>query len=796
MKVLVIYKGCIFLKKGIVFLVIMIILFQGVFFIKDIRCDEGIKIKNYWYKRGGEKVAKIYPNEKFDLVLDLDLPKNSKYNLIIEENASFTSPISNGEEYIFKNLNSGELTIPLYYDGGNDTELKIIFTDGKDFIEKSIRIDIASESTSTTYTSRNPKIIISGGSMPVFNGGEDAKLNIPIENIGSVLAKDIQIILQMDENSPFEVEKLNLTYTIDRINSKKSDNALFKIKVHNNAEEKVYPIKVRYYYSNMAGEVFEGSDIINIRVQNSKKPPKLILSAIGYGDTPLIVNEMNTVSAIIRNTGALDAKDIKVTLKGLSSNGFTLYKSSDVKQLPDISANKVMQIDYILIPSINMETGNYDLGLKIDYKDNKNTTYSDEMSFFLPVKGLDSSLSNIVIENISIPDREIKAEENFKISFDIINKSIVEADDVRVSLNTDKDIICKSLNINSIGKLEKDQSKRIEFELYATTDALTKNYPIQINIDFENGTGDKKVKNNINQYVGVYINRGSGSSTPRIIVDRYFIEPSIIKAGDAFQLTMSLLNTSSSGIVSNIKVSLSSDDGVFNPVDSSNTIFIEKINSKDNIQKVFTLAPRIDAEHKTYGISIDIEYEDEKGNQLSAKDTISIPVIQQAKLVLGDLIVPPEAFLGQVFPVSIEFFNMGKTILHNLMIKTEGDFGKQNSNYYVGNFEPGSVDSYDVGIIPEEEGFLRGSIVFSFENAVGEIYDVIKEFEVNIIQMPMEPMPENGFDGEFYDDGSKNKFMKIIKNPYIIGIFILLAIGIILKAKKVYKKKREMTLDE
>ncbi len=774
----------------------MIILFQGVFFIKDIRCDEGIKINNYWYKRGGEKVAKIYPNEKFDLVLDLDLPKNSKYNLIIEENASFTSPISNGEEYIFKNLNSGELAIPLYYDGGNDTELKIIFESENVSIEKRIRLDIGLEATSSAYTSRNPKLVISGGSMPILNAGEDAKLNIPIENIGSLPAKDIQVILETNEDSPFELEKLNLTYIINRINSKKSDNALFKIKIFSSTEEKVYPIKVKYYYSNMAGEVFEGTDTINIKVQNSKKPPKLILSAIGYGDNPLIVNEMNTVSAIIRNTGALDAKDIKVTLKGLSSNGFTLYKSSDVKQLPDISANKVMRIDYILIPSINMESGNYDLGLKIDYKDNKNTAYSEEISFFLPVKGLDSNLSNIVIENISIPDKEIKAEENFKISFDVVNKSIVEADDVRVSLDMEKDIICKTLNIKSMGKLVKDQPKRVEFELYATTDALTKNYPIQINIDFENGIGDKKTKNNINQYVGVYINRGSTSSTPRIIVDRYFIEPSVIKAGDVFQLTMSLLNTSSSSTVGNIKVSLSSDDGIFNPVDSSNTIYIEKINPKDNIQNVFTLAPRIDAEHKTYGVSIDIEYEDEKGKQFSAKDIISIPVIQQTKLVLGDLIVPAEAFLGQVFPVSIEFFNMGKTVLHNLMIKTEGDFGKQNSNYYVGNFEPGNVDSYDVGITPDVEGFLRGNIVFSYENAVGEIYEEIKEFEVNVIQMPMEPMPDDGFGEDFYDDSSKNKFMKYIKNPYIIGILILFVIGIILKIKKAYKKKREMTLDE
>lgn len=304
------------------------------------------------------------------------------------------------------------------------------------------------------------------------------------------------------------------------------------------------------------------------------------------------------------------------------------------------------------------------------------------------------------------------------------------------------------------------------------------------------------MKNNITQYVGVFVNRGSGSGTPRIIVDRYNIEPSTIKAGDIFQLTMSLLNTSSSNTVSNIKVSLVSDDGVFNPVNSSNTIYIENIGPKENIQKVFTLMPKRDAEHKTYGIEVNIDYEDEKGTQLNSKDMISVPVIQQVKLVLGDLFAPPEAYLGQPFPVSIEFFNMGKTTLYNLMIKTQGNFSTQNSNYYVGNFEPGKTDSYDVGVTPEQEGLLNGEIIFSFENAVGEPYEVIKEFEINAIEMPMEPMPEPGMGDGGEVGGPKEKFMKFIKNPYTVGSMILIFAGIVFAVKKVQKKKREMTFDE
>lgn len=780
----------------------MTLLFQGMFSIGSVYGEDIPRIE--WtgeILKNGEVITTLRDNMDFTIKIKV-IPFDSsvkKVRLSFEGSPSFIlTSYTPGNERVKEIVVNEFVSVNLYYLGGDSClslEAKDI-DNGNTIANFEINFTITSDSTSPSYTSRNPKLIVSGGSIPVVNGGEEAKLYIPIENIGSTSAKDIQVIMQLGEDTPFEMEKLNITYTIDRINAKKADSALFTLKVSDNAEEKIYPIKLNYYYSNMAGEVLEGSDIINVKVQNSKKPPKLILSAVGYGDTPLIAGEKQTVSVIIRNNGTLDAKDVKVSLKGLKTDGFTLYKSPDVKQLSSIGGNKVMQIDYILIPSVSMGTGNYDLGLKIDYKDSKNSSYSEETSFFLPVKGLDTNLSDIVIENIDIPNGEIKAEESFKIAFDVVNKSSIEADEVRVSLNTEKDIICKSLNINTIGKLPKDQPKRVEFELYATTDAVTRNYPIQISVDYENGVGEKKVKNNITQYVGVYVNRGSGRGTPRIIVDRYNIEPSTIKAGDNFQLTMSLLNTSSSNTVSNIKVSLVSDDGVFNPVNSSNTIYIESIGPKENIQKVFTLMPKRDAEHKTYGISVNIDYEDDKGTQLSSKDMISVPVIQQVKLVLGDLVTPPEVYIGQPFPVSIEFFNMGKTILYNLMIKTEGNFSIQNSNYYVGNFEPGKTDSYDVGITPEQEGNLDGKIVFSYENAVGEPYELIKEFEVNAIQMPMEPMPELGMDGNSEAGGPKEKFMKIIKNPYVIGGLIVLILGVIVTIRKVHKKKREMTLDE
>ncbi len=302
------------MKSKRFFLIIVVLLLHALSSFPKVYGAEDIKINSYTYERNGKEVTKIYANEKFDLKLNISLSGIGNYDLIIDDNLSFVSPISKDEDYIIENLTSNEPTIPLYYTGNEDSTLKLIFVYGEGSrIEKTIRIDIASETTSSVSTTKNPKLIVAGGNIPVVNGGEEAKINIPIENIGPSAAKDIQIILQPDENTPFELDKLNFTYIIDRINSKKSDNAVFKIKVPDNAEEKTYSLNLRFYYSNMAGEVFEGSDTINIKVQNAKRPPKLVLSAVGYGDSPLIAGENKTVSIVIRNNGTLDAKDVKVS---------------------------------------------------------------------------------------------------------------------------------------------------------------------------------------------------------------------------------------------------------------------------------------------------------------------------------------------------------------------------------------------------------------------------------------------------------------------------------------------------
>ena len=120
------------------------------------------------------------------------------------------------------------------------------------------------------------------------------------------------------------------------------------------------------------------------------------------------------------------------------------------------------------------------------------------------------------------------------------------------------------------------------------------------------------------------------------------------------------------------------------------------------------------AQAKTHIVLARIEYEDEKGAEFRAEESLNIPVTQECRFEVLSLDVPPMAFVGQPVPIAAEFVNVGKVALTNFMVNMEGDFQKENALYYIGNLETGMSDYYQAMAIPQTEGEVTGMVVFSY----------------------------------------------------------------------------------
>lgn len=192
-------------------------------------------------------------------------------------------------------------------------------------------------------------------------------------------------------------------------------------------------------------------------------------------------------------------------------------------------------------------------------------------------------------------------------------------------------------------------------------------------------------------------------------------------------------------------------------------------------------------------ISINYEYEDEKGNPYTTKDVVGVSLQQTPRLVVGDINFPPEAYLGSPIPINVSFYNMGKSTLYNLLVSLEGNFRIEGTSYYVGNFEPGKTDSFDGAVVPEVAGPVNGFLVFSYEDADGNKQELRKEIAFNALEMPMEA-PIDG-EGMIPPEETEKKIplWAFIAGGALLVVVILIAVFVI---RKKIKSRKEFILDE
>lgn len=248
------------------------------------------------------------------------------------------------------------------------------------------------------------------------------------------------------------------------------------------------------------------------------------------------------------------------------------------------------------------------------------------------------------------------------------------------------------------------------------------------------------------------------ANQPKLIVSNYSLSPESPRAGQDFNLKLTFRNTNTSKSVRNIKITLGggeaqidtkvlSDSGqqtgitsgggsVFTPVGSSNTFYIAKISPEHTGEMEITLRTSPTVAAQAYALNVSYEYEDKEGNQYSGSETIGIPVTQEAKILLGDVMTQTEGqplMAGMPTSLDMEIFNIGKDNLSTFMVSIEGEgFDVTDSpRYFIGAFAPGASDRYSVEIMPTAE-LAKGDIVITYEDSTGATHEERQPFSFEV----------------------------------------------------------------
>ena len=503
----------------------------------------------------------------------------------------------------------------------------------------------------------------------------------------------------------------------------------------------------------------------------------------------LMAGETTPMTLVVSNKGTAIIKFVSISLSTLP-DGVSLDNTSSSIFIGSIDPNYPKSIIFPVFVKDGIEGGNYPIGITVNGYDKNGAALSFNQTLYVPViSDGPAILSKLSIEGISLP-ASVKPGQDFTMTFNVTNSGNAAVKNLKITATGNEGIVNKSKNIFIESDIPGSSSKSYSVNFYIPNGSAEKYYPIEISVESSTSTASNTSK--LSQFTGIFCASSGISKTPQLIVEKYSYGGSSVQAGQNIKLSFSLFNTSSSKDLSNIKVTITSDEGTFIPSNSSNSFYIASIGKQQRASKTLNLIVKPDAVQKTTSLTLGMTYEDGSGNEFSANDMISIPVVQKTKLTVDDIIAPPDLYPGQQMSVSVQFYNMGKTTLNNLKVTAEGNFSPtESTNYYVGNMEAGKNDYYDFSFIPNAAGEMKGNIIFSFEDQSGNQQKVLKEFSFQVMDAPPAPIDP----GIPVDAGASSKL------PWIIGgsiAALLLITGIIIwriRAKK--KKDRELEiLDE
>lgn len=668
-----------------------------------------------------------------------------------------------------------------------------------------------------------PAITIENAQIPLVNPGSATSITLYIKNSGGV-AQNVTMTPIFDGEGPFKANGLTSSISVPNISSSRTAVKL-DLSVLSEAKGGTYPITLKFdykyikSYNETSTERGYGTPewgygtqelIIYVKVNDQTTQPRLIITEITTDPQIIVPGQKFKLNVFFENKGSLDAKDIKTKLSGLTNdNGFTISGGSDIQYIKSVRGKSVSFVTYELKAANNIKRGSHELDLNFNY-----ASIDEPQKIYLNVGGGGNQNSSLIMENIIYPTDSIGQNKEVDVSFDLRNQGQMESRNIIVKAESvdQTGLVAKSVSTIKLNSIEAGATETLNFKFLTTMSGETKNYPINVTVEYVDDLSPDAEKYSLNQFIGVFVIAPKKTdpddvikSTPRLIIDKYNFEPTLVQAGENFSMNLSFFNTNSEKTVKNIKIFLTSDEktdpnsnsgggSVFTPVDSSNTFYIDSIAPKGRVEKTITMFTVPDAQAKTYTLTANFEYEDNKGEAYTATELIGVPVIQQSRLETGELNVSPEAYIGQPAPISLEFYNTGKVTLYNMMVKLEGDFQTESGSLYIGNFVSGGSEYFEGNVIPNEPGQLTGDVVFTYEDSTGQEQEIRKPFTLNVMDAP--PMPE--FPGEEFppmDEGG-GKFSKLIKSPWLWGTLIIIGgiAGFVIYKKK--KKQKELALDE
>ena len=361
------------------------------------------------------------------------------------------------------------------------------------------------------------------------------------------------------------------------------------------------------------------------------------------------------------------------------------------------------------------------------------------------------------------------------------------------------------------GMSDRDRRRELTWNLKTRSDVGNGYQKLSFNVIYRDSDGNSQ-STTLDTYIQLKGTAGVGAdgkaSVPRVIVTGFETNPEDVHAGESFVLTLHLKNTSTATSVNNmifeIVAAVEGKDedttyAAFLPTAGSSTIFVDRMEKNGTKDIQIEMEAKADLTQKPYAVDVNMSYEDEHVNAYTSKSSVSIPVKQAARVDVSEPEVMPASIeVGSESNIMFNIYNMGKTKLYNVQVKTDSE-NLSGGDTFVGNLDSGATGAVDIYVTGQsatmDDGMVK--LLISYEDETGESTVIEKEVSLFVTESMMEdfPMDDSMMDGDMMGEegtGGKGGTYAAI----VIGVILLAVIAGAVFYTKRKKKKEQMSLEE
>ena len=540
---------------------------------------------------------------------------------------------------------------------------------------------------------------------------------------------------------------------------------------------------------NMSGNRVLAEDDSSTVSVTQTEGPMVIIAADRWMPT-FKAGETTNLSIPIENRSNTPATKLKVSVDigDINSSPFEIDKMLLTQHISYLSGTTSVSFKIKVLENAKPKV--YPLNVTVSWSSEQGDSGSESATVYVRIENnLKQPL--IKLQTVKFEGERLLAGKSSVISLFILNDSDLPIKDMELKLSG---FTAKGINLDNwpdtqfVTNMKSNEYKPVQYRLYIDPALESGTHTLDLAIKYKDQQ-DTEYTKEFKVYIPVSGKGSQDDLTPRIIIDNYNFGGDYAHAGQPFSLVLSLLNTSQSKAIKNLKVSLNAEGGIFAPVGCSNSFYIADLPPQGRTDKALTLKPKTGAENGTHSITATLDYQDEKGTKFTETEIISIPVTQLLQLTTSEVVIPDQVFAQSPTAISLDFYNTGRAVIRNLMITTKGNFEIQNGDIFVGNLEAGKDDYYDVTVIPAKEGKFKGVIRLEYDDDIGEHYKIEKPFTLKA-SMPQEVPMEPGTQDPQPEQSKLQKWMI----PAAGVVVFLVVLGLVIRHFR--KKQKEIIFDE